>query len=80
MRLDLVLINLLLLMIELLFQEKMEKEVKEHEVCNWTLDGAIDSRGHPAVRDKTGAWFAGILILGITQLTLQLQPIIYTFF
>lgn len=35
---------------------------KELEVC--TLDGSIDSHGHPAVRERTGTWFAGILILG----------------
>ncbi|KAJ1419639.1 Proton-dependent oligopeptide transporter family [Sesbania bispinosa] len=38
-----------------------EKVNKEHEVC--TLDGAIDSHGHPAVRERTGNWVAGILIL-----------------
>lgn len=43
----------------------MEKKInKEQEVC--TLDGAIDSHGHPAVRKRTGTWVAGILILGIT--------------
>lgn len=41
----------------------MENKVnKELEVC--TLDGSIDSHGHPAVRERTGTWFAGILILG----------------
>lgn len=34
---------------------------KELEVC--TLDGSIDRHGHPAVRERTGTWFAGILIL-----------------
>jgi len=28
------------------------------------LDGSIDRHGHPAVRERTGTWFAGILILG----------------
>ncbi|KAK7295373.1 hypothetical protein RJT34_18280 [Clitoria ternatea] len=36
-----------------------EKVKKEHEVC----DGAIDCHGHPAVRERTGSWIAGILIL-----------------
>lgn len=29
-----------------------------------TFDGSVDKRGHPAVRKRTGTWFAGILILG----------------
>ncbi|CAA2985345.1 protein NRT1/ PTR FAMILY 7.3-like isoform X2 [Olea europaea var. sylvestris] len=28
-----------------------------------TFDGSADKRGHPAVRKRTGTWFAGILIL-----------------
>ncbi|RDX82092.1 Protein NRT1/ PTR FAMILY 7.3 [Mucuna pruriens] len=44
------------------FQDIIEGKVnKEHEVC--TTDGAIDSHGHPAVRERTGTWFTGILIL-----------------
>lgn len=34
----------------------------EKEAC--TLDGAVDRHGRPAIRDKTGTWVAGILILG----------------
>lgn len=33
----------------------------EKEAC--TLDGAVDRHGRPAIRDKTGTWVAGILIL-----------------
>ncbi|KAA0049084.1 protein NRT1/ PTR FAMILY 7.3-like [Cucumis melo var. makuwa] len=33
----------------------------EKEVC--TLDGAVDRHGRPAIRDKTGTWVSGILIL-----------------
>ncbi|KAK7340548.1 hypothetical protein VNO77_21254 [Canavalia gladiata] len=32
-----------------------------NETC--TMDGAIDRHGHPAVRERTGNWVAGILIL-----------------
>ncbi|GFY92069.1 nitrate transporter 1.5 [Actinidia rufa] len=39
----------------------MKKNVKGQEIC--TLDGSVDKHGRPAVRGKTGAWFAGILIL-----------------
>jgi len=28
------------------------------------MDGSIDRHGHPAVRERTGTWVAGILILG----------------
>ncbi|XP_059651710.1 protein NRT1/ PTR FAMILY 7.3-like [Cornus florida] len=38
-----------------------EKIVKELGDC--TLDGTVDHKGHPAVRARTGRWFAGILIL-----------------
>ncbi|KAK7340547.1 hypothetical protein VNO77_21253 [Canavalia gladiata] len=38
-----------------------EKMNKMNETC--TTDGAIDSHGHPAVRERTGNWVAGILIL-----------------
>ncbi|MED6200722.1 hypothetical protein PIB30_088045 [Stylosanthes scabra] len=40
-------------------EKKMKKEVSE--AC--TLDGAVDMHGSPAVRDRTGNWVAGILIL-----------------
>ncbi|KAG7028705.1 Protein NRT1/ PTR FAMILY 7.3, partial [Cucurbita argyrosperma subsp. argyrosperma] len=40
----------------------MKKTVMpEKEAC--TLDGAVDRHGCPAIRDKTGTWVAGILIL-----------------
>lgn len=39
--------------------EKMEKKKEE---C--TLDGSVDRKGQPAVRERTGSWFAAILILG----------------
>ena len=42
----------------------MKKTVMpEKEAC--TLDGAVDRHGCPAIRDKTGTWVAGILILGM---------------
>ncbi|XP_023539580.1 protein NRT1/ PTR FAMILY 7.3-like [Cucurbita pepo subsp. pepo] len=41
---------------------EMKKTVMpEKEAC--TLDGAVDRHGCPAIRDKTGTWVAGILIL-----------------
>ncbi|KAA8522082.1 hypothetical protein F0562_012604 [Nyssa sinensis] len=33
----------------------------EKEAC--TLDGTVDLHGRPAIREKTGQWFAGIVIL-----------------
>ncbi|CAA3032398.1 NRT1 PTR FAMILY -like [Olea europaea subsp. europaea] len=38
-----------------------EKTMKRQEEI--TFDGSVDKRGHPAVRKRTGTWFAGILIL-----------------
>ncbi|KAL5560691.1 hypothetical protein UlMin_036902 [Ulmus minor] len=38
-----------------------EKNQKKKEEC--TLDRTVDWHGHPASRDKTGSWVAGILIL-----------------
>uniref|UniRef100_A0A2N9J099 Uncharacterized protein n=1 Tax=Fagus sylvatica TaxID=28930 RepID=A0A2N9J099_FAGSY len=37
------------------------KVKREQDVC--TLDGTIDRHGRPAVRESSGAWVAGILIL-----------------
>ncbi|XP_076941037.1 protein NRT1/ PTR FAMILY 7.3-like isoform X1 [Bidens hawaiensis] len=38
-----------------------EKKAKKNEEC--TLDGSVDRKGQPAVRETTGSWFAAILIL-----------------
>ncbi|KAL4561434.1 hypothetical protein LXL04_033600 [Taraxacum kok-saghyz] len=38
-----------------------EKTLKKNEEC--TQDGSVDRKGQPAIRDKTGSWFAAILIL-----------------
>ncbi len=41
----------------------MDGKVKrEQDVC--TLDGTIDRHGRPAVRERSGSWVAGNLILG----------------
>lgn len=34
------------------------------EECDYTLDGAVDFKGHPALKGKSGGWLAGTLILG----------------
>ncbi|KAJ0111014.1 hypothetical protein Patl1_00016 [Pistacia atlantica] len=40
----------------------VEKKIKkEQEAC--TLDGAVDRHGRPAIRERSGTWIAGILIL-----------------
>ncbi|KAK9266924.1 hypothetical protein L1049_027183 [Liquidambar formosana] len=41
------------------FREEQEEE--QEEVC--TLDGTVDRHGRPAIRAKTGQWFAGTIIL-----------------
>jgi solute carrier family 15 (peptide/histidine transporter), member 3/4 len=33
--------------------------------CEYTLDGSVDIKGHPAVKGKSGGWLAGGLILGM---------------
>ncbi|KAK1413296.1 hypothetical protein QVD17_35068 [Tagetes erecta] len=38
-----------------------EKKAKKNE--ERTLDGSVDRKGQPAVRERTGSWFAAILIL-----------------
>ncbi|WJZ82676.1 hypothetical protein VitviT2T_002412 [Vitis vinifera] len=43
---------------------EVSKEVKfkaGEEAC--TLDGTVDCRGNPAIRSRSGKWFAGIIIL-----------------
>lgn len=39
----------------------MKKKMNEEEIC--TLDGTVNQHGRPAIRQRTGTWFAGILIL-----------------
>ncbi|CAL5382526.1 unnamed protein product [Camellia sinensis] len=41
--------------------EKKKETIEEEVVC--TLDGTVDRHGRPAVRARSGTWFAGILIL-----------------
>lgn len=38
-----------------------KKMIKEEE--SYTLDGAVDRHGRPAIRGRTGTWVAGILLL-----------------
>ncbi|KAJ9188591.1 hypothetical protein P3X46_003933 [Hevea brasiliensis] len=46
----------------ILKEDKVEGMIKmEAEV--YTQDGTVDRHGHPAIRDRTGSWVAGILIL-----------------
>ncbi|KAL2329971.1 hypothetical protein Fmac_017552 [Flemingia macrophylla] len=40
-----------------------EGKVKKDQQEGCTTDGAIDSHGHPALRQRTGTWVTGILIL-----------------
>ncbi|CAL5428315.1 unnamed protein product [Camellia sinensis] len=40
---------------------KMGKFKGEEEEC--TLDGSVDLQGQPAIRERTGKWVAGIIIL-----------------
>ncbi|KAL2892656.1 Protein NRT1/ PTR FAMILY 7.3, partial [Bienertia sinuspersici] len=40
-----------------------EKIIDEGEEVEYTLDGSVDRYGKPAIRDKTGRWGLGILIL-----------------
>ncbi|XP_065864868.1 protein NRT1/ PTR FAMILY 7.2-like [Euphorbia lathyris] len=42
-------------------QGNVGKTKNEQEI--YTKDGSVDRHGRPAIRDKTGSWFAGILIL-----------------
>ncbi|KAL2518083.1 Protein NRT1/PTR FAMILY 7.3 [Abeliophyllum distichum] len=51
-------------------KEKLKGEV-EQECC--TGDGTVDHHGRPAIREQTGKWVAGIVILLATQLFL-LKP------
>ncbi|KAJ8434190.1 hypothetical protein Cgig2_004661 [Carnegiea gigantea] len=41
---------------------KKRKGMKEQDDV-YTMDGTLDCRGHPASRQDTGKWFAGIIIL-----------------
>ncbi|XP_060207525.1 protein NRT1/ PTR FAMILY 7.3-like isoform X1 [Lycium barbarum] len=44
--------------------DSCEREKKpENEKEEYTLDGTLDKHGQPAVRARTGRWFAGVLLL-----------------
>ncbi|CDP12983.1 unnamed protein product [Coffea canephora] len=45
------------------FQVSKEEKLKENQEERYTLDGTVDMHGRPAIRGKTGRWFAGIIIL-----------------
>ncbi|XP_047337486.1 protein NRT1/ PTR FAMILY 7.3-like [Impatiens glandulifera] len=42
---------------------KKEGKSDEFEECSTTLDGTVDKHGKPAIRDRTGQWVAGFIIL-----------------
>lgn len=42
----------------------LQCEKREMEKDEYTFDGSVDKHGEPAVRAKTGRWFAGVLLLG----------------
>ena len=45
----------------------MDGKIKQgQETC--TLDGTVDWHGRPAIRERSGTWVAGILILGNSSL------------
>lgn len=37
-----------------------------------TKDGSVDMHGRPAIRDRTGKWFAGMIILRKYPLSLSI--------
>ncbi|XP_073141685.1 protein NRT1/ PTR FAMILY 7.3-like isoform X1 [Henckelia pumila] len=44
------------------YQDQMgEKSIMQQE--EYTLDGSVDRKGTPAIRARTGSWYAGFLIL-----------------
>ncbi|KAL8141791.1 hypothetical protein V2J09_014823 [Rumex salicifolius] len=45
------------------FKVSNEINLKVKEVEEYTLDGSVDRHSQPAIRHKTGQWFAGIIIL-----------------
>ncbi|KAL5862544.1 hypothetical protein ACOSQ3_000058 [Xanthoceras sorbifolium] len=47
--------------LEVCKQGKFKEEEEEEEAC--TLDGTVDWHGRPAIREKSGRWVAGIIIL-----------------
>ncbi|KAE9597398.1 hypothetical protein Lal_00029943 [Lupinus albus] len=47
--------------LEIYKEEKYKEEEEEEEEC--TLDGSVDWQGRTAIRDKSGRWVAGIIIL-----------------
>ncbi|XP_042464342.1 protein NRT1/ PTR FAMILY 7.3-like [Zingiber officinale] len=44
-------------------KSNMETRGSKDEEYEYTLDGSVDFRGRPAVKDKTGGWVAGSLLL-----------------
>ncbi|KAF4356866.1 hypothetical protein F8388_018546 [Cannabis sativa] len=46
-----------------LCKQQGHDDEEDKGIIMFTLDGSIDRQGRPAVRGRTGSWFAGILIL-----------------
>lgn len=47
-----------IILVLLYMQSSFKKDLEE---C--TLDGTVDWHGHPAIKNKSGKWIAGIIIL-----------------
>ncbi|CAI9095432.1 OLC1v1031386C1 [Oldenlandia corymbosa var. corymbosa] len=45
------------------FQVSKEEKLQEDQEGFYTSDGTVDLHGRPAIREKTGRWFAGGIIL-----------------
>lgn len=50
------------------FHDQKDKTTVNHRM-ECTLDGTVNRHGQPAVRDATGNWFAGNLLLCMSKKT-----------
>lgn len=48
------------------------------EIEEYTGDGSVDQHGQPAIQNKTGQWFAGIIILGMQKMLCFLMQKAFT--
>ncbi|KAF3340473.1 protein NRT1/ PTR FAMILY 7.3-like isoform X1 [Carex littledalei] len=48
---------------DVMYEEEESDEAMEEVCCGHTEDGSVDFRGKPALKNKSGRWFAGIIIL-----------------
>lgn len=57
---------------DVMYHEEESDDAMEEVCCGHTQDGSVNFRGKPALKNKSGRWFAGIIILGTLSQSIYL--------